>query len=156
MKKVKLKDLELAVRKVERKEEKFIPKFLGMKEKDIHSMAVSEEGCCGYDENDNPVYTERSDGSWTKSKYDENGNEIFYEDSESFWCKRGYDENGNNVSYKTSSGCSHKKEFDEDSNQISFENDRGEYWYYEDGKMIEKRLGNYFIDGKPAVLKNKD
>jgi hypothetical protein len=34
-----------------------------------------------YDDNDNEIYREYSDGYWYKREYDDKGNEIYYENS---------------------------------------------------------------------------
>ena len=57
-----------------------------------------------YDENDNLIYFENSDGYWFKKEYDEKGNMIYYENSEGSWFKKEYDERSNVIYYGNSDG----------------------------------------------------
>ena len=52
-----------------------------------------------YDEYENEIYSEDSDGYWWKKEYDENNNLIYSENSYGYWFKKEYDENGN-ILYK--------------------------------------------------------
>ena len=42
-----------------------------------------------YDDKDNRIYYEDSDGGWAKNEYDERDNLIYYEDNYGYWFK-GY------------------------------------------------------------------
>jgi hypothetical protein len=57
-----------------------------------------------YDENGNEIYNENSDGDWSKYEYDSNGNIIYREDSDGYWRKNEYDSNGNKIYFETSDG----------------------------------------------------
>jgi hypothetical protein len=39
-----------------------------------------------------------------KTEYDDRDNLIYYEKSDGFWCKKEYDDNGNEIYYEKSSG----------------------------------------------------
>jgi hypothetical protein len=56
------------------------------------------------DKNGNRIYSEFSNGFWTKYEYDSEGNIIYYENSNGFWAKREYDSQGNEIYYETSHG----------------------------------------------------
>jgi len=57
-----------------------------------------------YDQNDNLIYFEDSNGFWSKYEYDTNGNEIYFEDSDGDWSKWEYDTNGNEIYREDSDG----------------------------------------------------
>ena len=57
-----------------------------------------------FDSKGNQVYSENSDGYWSKREYDGKGNEVYYEDSDGFWYKIEYDGKGNRVYYENSEG----------------------------------------------------
>ena len=57
-----------------------------------------------YDGQGNQIYYENSSGDWIKSEYDDQGNRIYLENSNGFWCKREYDDNGNKIYYEDSNG----------------------------------------------------
>jgi len=57
-----------------------------------------------YDENDNLIYFENSDGYWIKNVYDERHNVIYYENSDGDWAKSEYDERNNQTHYEDSFG----------------------------------------------------
>jgi len=50
------------------------------------------------------IYSETSNGYWSKYEYDTNGNEIYHEDSDDFWKKYEYDNQGNIIYYEDSNG----------------------------------------------------
>jgi hypothetical protein len=56
-----------------------------------------------FDENNNRVYFEISDGYCEKRSFDERNNQIYYEDSFGYWRKYSYDENDNIINYEY--GC---------------------------------------------------
>jgi len=56
------------------------------------------------DKNGKEIYSENSDGFWSKIKFYSNGNEIYYENSNGYWFKREFDSNGNLIYYKNSNG----------------------------------------------------
>ncbi len=70
----------------------------------IFQQPVIIEGNTIYDQNNNRIYYETSDGLWIKYEYDENGYKIYYEDSDGKWGKYGYDGNGNEIYYENSNG----------------------------------------------------
>lgn len=74
-----------------------------------------------YDENGNSIYTEPSDGYWSKREYDKNGNMIYYETSDSNWEKWEYDERGNILYRIDSFGNWTKSEYDKKDNMIYHE-----------------------------------
>jgi hypothetical protein len=57
-----------------------------------------------YDDLDNVIFYENSDGEWEKSEYDDNGFEIYFENYRGYWYKREYDEYGNIIYYEDSDG----------------------------------------------------
>ncbi|MFA5749589.1 MAG: hypothetical protein WC927_05860 [Bacilli bacterium] len=57
-----------------------------------------------YNEKDNVIYFEDSNGYWSKWEYDEKDHRICYEDSNSYWEKSEYDEKGNMIYYENSNG----------------------------------------------------
>lgn len=57
-----------------------------------------------YDDRDNLIYYEESDGTWYKRKYDENDNLLHYEDSNNNWSKLKYDSNNNEICCKFLNG----------------------------------------------------
>jgi YD repeat-containing protein len=80
-----------------------------------------------YDENDNRVYWENSNGYWAKREYDENGNEIYYENSDGYWVKKEYDENGNEIYFENSNDFWRRFEYDDNGNLIYHEDSNG-WW----------------------------
>ena len=57
-----------------------------------------------FDENNNNIYYENLNGTWSKKKFDKNYNMIYFEDSGGYWSKREYDENNNMIYYEDSTG----------------------------------------------------
>jgi len=55
-----------------------------------------------YDDKDNEIYREDSNGYWYRWDYDENGKQIYFEDSDDYWVKRKFDDNGKCVYRKDS------------------------------------------------------
>jgi len=58
-----------------------------------------------YDDNGNLIYSENSNGYWSKYEYDANGNVIYSEWSDGFWFKQEFDTNGNRIYYENSNGA---------------------------------------------------
>jgi len=81
-----------------------------------------------YDDNDNEIYREDSDGEWYKYEYDGNGNMIYSEEENGYWYKREYDDNGNNIYFESSNGYWRKYEYDDKGNLIYSENSNGNIW----------------------------
>ena len=46
------------------------------------------------DANDNPIYQEFADGSWTRREFDSEGKELRYEDSSGYWANKSFDRFG--------------------------------------------------------------
>jgi hypothetical protein len=94
-----------------------------------------------YDELDNEIYDEDSDGSWEKKEYDERGNLIskYYKYSDGSWEKLKYGERGKLIYREKSDGYWVKYEYDE-NNYLSYrENSSGnweKYGYNRRGKLI--------------------
>ena len=97
----------------------------------VFNQPVSIKGDYVYDEQENEIYRETSNGFWEKSEYDTNGNLIYREDSYGFWSKYEYDEKGNEIYFVDSDGYWEKWEYD----------DRGNLIYNEDsdGNIEERR-----------------
>ena len=68
-----------------------------IKEKKLVNTVKKEYPIIKYDSNNNNIYYENSNGSWTKSEYDSKGNETYYEDSDGDWTKY---EGNNNLEFK--------------------------------------------------------
>jgi hypothetical protein len=94
-----------------------IPYFFNMKNQyglrpDEYELVLSKvfkgpvtiKGNNVYDINGNTIYSEYSDGYWTKKEYDDNGKIIYQEFSNGSWVKREYDSNGNKIYYEDSIG----------------------------------------------------
>jgi glucose dehydrogenase len=78
-------------------------KWLGMKEPETkHIIKECENSVFVYDKNEKEIYTETSDGFWSKREYDENNNQISYKTSNGYWSKWKYDKNDNEIYYKNS------------------------------------------------------
>lgn len=86
-----------------------------------------------YGENGNNIYSECSNGSWTKSIYDEDGRRISKEDSDGFYEKYTFTENGDSYFTQYPGGYWVKTTYDEHGNLISTNNmsriTRNEYIY---------------------------
>ena len=83
-------------------------KFEGLNKEYIEYLKGSDvqeysDGVHFYD-NGNLVYSEDSDGLWSKREYDDNGNIIYLEDSYGYWFKREYDENDNEIYAEDNNG----------------------------------------------------
>jgi hypothetical protein len=107
-----------------------------------------------YDSNGNIIYSEHSNGYWSKREFDSNGNITYYEDSDGYWFKYEYDTNGNRIYYEDSYGYWFKYDYDSNGNRIYYENSKGEIIDNRpktscDGKVVE-------IDGKKYQLKEFD
>ena len=91
--------------------------------KDGYRLVVEEDCFKVYNNKDDKVYYEDSDGFWVKREYDENGNLIYYEDvlycedNGSYWFKREYDNNGKLIYYENSNG----KIIDERTTELTLE-----------------------------------
>jgi len=70
----------------------------------VFNQPITIGGRSVYDKNDNKIYSENSDGSWSKYEYDQYDNETYHEASNGFWVKIDYDTNGNETYYENSSG----------------------------------------------------
>lgn len=118
----------------------------------IFNTKVSYSDNMIFDENNNVIYYENSDGYWEKSEYDENNNLIYLEDSDGYWFKREYDENNNEIYYENSYGNWEKREYDENNNEIYYEDSDGNWTkreYDENNKMI------YFEDSDGEIIGNR-
>ena len=91
---------------------------------EIYGEPVTKRGGRIY--NKKLLYSEDSDGFWSKIEYDENGNQIYYESSDGFWGKMEYDENGYQTYGEDSNGIWEKFEYDDNGKQIYYENSDGE------------------------------
>ena len=78
-----------------------------------------------YDENNNEIYWEESDGFWEKSEYDINNRIIYSENYNGEWGKYGYDDNGNEIYFENSDGYWVKREYDEYGSRIYYEDSDG-------------------------------
>ena len=102
--------------------------------KDDYRLVVEENCFKVYDNKDDKVYYEDSNGFWVKRQYDENGNVIYYEDvlyNGTYWFKREYDNQGNEIYYENKFGYWVKHQYDENEKLIYYENSNG--------KIINKR-----------------
>jgi hypothetical protein len=118
----------------------------------IYNKEVSAISNNIYDNNNNRIYREHSDGWWSKSEYDNNNNRIYYEESDGYWEKREFDSNNNVIYREHPDGYWYKQEYDNNNNKIYNEDSNG-FWskyeydnnnneiYYEDsnGKIIDRR-----------------
>ena len=76
-----------------------------------------------YDDNNNQIYYENSEGYWQKYEYDADGNMTYYETSRCYWAKYESDANGNVIYWEDSDDgvvcdkrpCSDKVFIDEQS-----------------------------------------
>ena len=88
-----------------------------------------------YDEKGNGIYSEYSNGYWSKWEYDEKGNVIYSENSSGYWEKSEYDEKGNAIYIENSEGYWERSYF-ENSN----------------GKIIDKRVKELTIEEIEKLL----
>ena len=79
-------------------------KLKGIELKGTYKIIYYDINFVVYDEKDNKIYFEKSNGFWEKSEYDEKGNEIYFEDSDGYWGKSKYDEKDNRIYYENSDG----------------------------------------------------
>jgi hypothetical protein len=93
------------------------------KQKVSVSVSVSENYI--YDENNNEIYLEDSNGFWWKREYDKNNNEIYYENSDGYRINREFDKNNNPIYYENSDGDWEKREYDSNNNEVYFETSNG-------------------------------
>ena len=70
----------------------------------IFGEPVEKRGIRIYNQNENQIYCEDSDGYWGKSEYGQNGKVIYFENSDGNWEKYEYDNNGNRIYYENSDG----------------------------------------------------
>ena len=76
-----------------------------------------------YDDNNNKIYWEDSEGYWQKYEFDANNNEIYYGNCRDYWVKYEFDANGNVIYWEDSvdgviydkRSCSDKVFIDEQS-----------------------------------------
>ena len=80
-----------------------------------------------YDNNDNIIYYESSNGYWGIFEYDTNNNETYREYSDGYWEKYQYDANGINEIYREdSTGNWYKYEYNSKGILMYYENSDGE------------------------------
>jgi hypothetical protein len=91
----------------------------------VFNQPLTIKGNNVFDQNNNRIYQENSNGHWYKYGYDANGNEIYRENSTGFWRKYEYDTNGNILYYEDSYGSWTKREYDTNSNLIYHEDSTG-------------------------------
>jgi hypothetical protein len=77
------------------------------------------------DDKGNEIYTEGSNGYWSKSEYNDNGKQIYFEHSDGLWWKSKYDDKGNQIYFENSNGYWSKYEYDDKGNPIYNENSDG-------------------------------
>ena len=71
----------------------------------LFNQPVTIKGNYVYNEYDNKIYSEYSDGYWERREFDTNGiNEIYREDSTGYWWKKEYNSNGDILYYEDSDG----------------------------------------------------
>lgn len=56
------------------------------------------------DKNGKEIYSEYSNGYWSKSEFDSRGNQIYWEGSNGYWTKWEYDSKGNRIYFENSYG----------------------------------------------------
>lgn len=100
-------------------------KLLGIELKGEYTIAYYDSCFRVFDENDNKIYFEDSDGFWIKRIFDENNNQIYYEDSDKYWAKREFDENNNEIYFEDSDGYWEKRVYDKNNNEIYYEDSEG-------------------------------
>jgi hypothetical protein len=74
-----------------------------------------------FDERNNCIYYEKSNGDWQKYTYDERNNKIRYEESGGYWVKHEYDERNNQIYYEDSNGYWDKYTYDVNNNYLKTE-----------------------------------
>jgi len=75
---------------------------------DIKNYIIEDSYLNIYDNNDNKVYEEHSNGYWQKWECDSNGNVIYSINSTGYWYKSKYDKYGNETYFEDSKGMKHK------------------------------------------------
>ena len=92
---------------------------------EIFGEPVKIKGTVVYDKNGNEIYSENSEGQWSKREY-ENNNRTYLRYSDGYWMKWEYDEYGNMIYHENVNGYWCKKEYDENDNMLYYENSNGE------------------------------
>ena len=92
---------------------------------EIFGEPVKIKGTVLYDKNGNEIYSENSEGQWSKREY-ENNNRTYLRYSDGYWMKWEYDEYGNMIYHENVNGYWCKKEYDENDNMLYYENSNGE------------------------------
>jgi len=112
-----------ALGNIETEENKSVTdKIMILEEVSLSNLIVEKYGIKKYfDDKDNYIKTEYSDGFWEKFEYDENNNLIKAEYSGDSWEKWEYDENNNLIKYEDSEGYWEKYEYDSNNNLIKTE-----------------------------------
>ena len=75
-----------------------------------------------YDEKNQLIYSEYSDGFWKKFNFDEQNNLIFLETSERTWEKLKYDNKNNLIKYSDSSGFWEEAKYNENNHLVFYRN----------------------------------
>ena len=101
-----------------------------------------------FDQNQNLVRREYSEGNWMKCEYDQNNNKILQEYSDGYWEKSEYDQNNNQIRHEFSGGTWTKYEYDQNNNPVRWETPDGtwrkfETEFYDNGQL--KRLDDLII-----------
>ena len=115
---------------------------------EIFGEPVKIKGTVLYDKNGNEIYSENSEGQWSKREY-ENNNRTYLEDYDGYWRKYEYDKNGNEIYWKDSDGVWEKREYDKNGNKIYSVNSNGDWkkWEYdENGNML------YYEDSDGEIM----
>ncbi len=133
-------------------------------EYDEKQNLIRQEGSNGkwtrfeYNANGNLICREDSDGKMLKYKYDDKGRLILVVSRDGGWTEYGYDENGNEVLVKTSRGDRLEYAYDANGRKISFKKTgnsgiSGEEWYKYDshGNLKRKKA----INGDIVWYRNK-
>ena len=79
-----------------------------------------------YDDNDNEIYEEYSDGFWLKLEYDDKGNKVYEERSNGYWEIQKYDDKGREIYFEHSDGYWRKREWGYNGYRIYYENSNGD------------------------------
>lgn len=119
---------------------------------------------CEYNENGDLLYMENSYGDYRKYIYDENANLITVEDTEGILETYQYDENGNLIYKEDAYNCFEKYEYDENGNLIYQDDDEGnwsKYEYDEDGRLVKREgpdgyWNNYEYDENGNLIREID
>ena len=119
-----------------------------IKEKKLVNTVKKEYPIIKYDSNNNNIYYENSNGSWTKSEYDSNNNKTYYENSNGYWYKSKYDSNSNETYSENSNGSWYKSEYDSKGNETYSEDSNGDWTKYEGNNNLEFKDGKYYLNGQ--------